>query len=134
MPDQSTQAPFSSFLVTLQDTTGVQTTLGGFAQAEGIPRKLQGLHKFTNITLKRGYVSSSALNNWMNSVRSGLPTPRRQVVLVQRDQTGKGVSAWQLVNAYPVKYQGPVLHSGSSDVAIEELILASEGVELIPSK
>jgi phage tail-like protein len=120
--------------VVLKDAHGAENPIGGFAEVSGLPRKLQGLHKTTDITLKRGYVSSKGLLDWMGTSHSGLRPIRQEVFLIQRDEKGTQVGSWQLVNTYPVKYEGPTLEGQANDVAIEELVLSPEGVEWRPPK
>jgi len=121
-------------LVALRDTHGAETPVGGFSEADGLPRKLQGIRKFGNITLKRGYVSTHAFENWMNTVRSGGVAQRPDVILTQRDESNRPVAVWRLNHGVPLKYTGPTLGAKGNDVAMEELVLSGEGVELIPPK
>lgn len=134
MSDHSAKLPPYTFLVVLKDAHGAENPIGGFAEVSGLPRKLQGLHKTTDITLKRGYVSSKGLLDWMGTSHSGLRPIRQEVFLIQRDEKGTQVGSWQLVNTYPVKYEGPTLEGQANDVAIEELVLSPEGVEWRPPK
>ena len=39
-------------------------------------------------------------------------------------------SVWKLTNARPMKYTGPQLTGTGTDVAVEELVLACEGVSM----
>jgi phage tail-like protein len=36
---------------------------------------------------------------------------------------------WNITNAFPIKLTGPSLNSGSSDVAVEEIVFTYEGLE-----
>jgi hypothetical protein len=38
--------------------------------------------------------------------------------------------SWKLVKARPIKYTGPSLNGKGTDVAVEELVIASERIEL----
>jgi hypothetical protein len=40
------------------------------------------------------------------------------------------VQEWRLTNSRPIKYTGPSLNGKGTDVAIEELVLASERIDL----
>ena len=92
-------------------------------------QKLPGLTKFTNITLKRGLTRDLSFWTWIQTAISGTVT-RRAVAIILLDQTDNPVLRWQLRNAWPCKWSGPVLNAGCSDVAIEELELAHEGLEI----
>ena len=48
-------------------------------------RKLTGLRKFTNITLKRGYTNNEDLWNWYKNILNGV-TDRRNGAIVLQDE------------------------------------------------
>jgi len=52
------------------------------------------------------------------------------VLITLLDQADNAVLVWRLRNAWPCKWTGPVLNAGSSDVAIEQLELCHEGLEI----
>jgi phage tail-like protein len=133
MLNDSVLFPGQNFLITCENSAGVQTPLGGFEQAS-LPLKVKGMYKVTDITLKRGVVGSANLANWIEAARSAGTAGKRTAVLTQRDATGRPVISWRLSDASPKKYTGPTLGGKGSDVAIEELILSPESIELIPSK
>lgn len=100
------------------------------------------------VTLKRGITSgpaSDALYRWQRDVMSGsfdaTANPNRRpfdpsqdidnkVAVVLQDEMGRALKRWQLVRPFPVKWTGPEMKASSSDVAIEVLELACEGIEL----
>ena len=49
-------------------------------------RKLTGLRKFTNITLKRGYTANRDLWNWYRNVLNGVPDRRNGAIVLQDEQ------------------------------------------------
>ncbi len=92
-------------------------------------RKIPGLHKVSDITLKRGVVGSEDLFAWLKTVRDGV-ADARQVVITLLDEAHNPVARWTLRNAQPKKWTGPTLTAkGGSDVAMEELVLVHEGIE-----
>ena len=91
--------------------------IGGFHHAKGIT-KITGLNKSTDVTLKRGVIAAKAFNDWLNTVRRG-----RTVTV------GPSV----LRGARLVKYTAAPLNSKGTDIAIEELVLAYERLEIIPA-
>ncbi len=93
-------------------------------------QKLPGLTKFTNITLKRGLTRDLSFWNWIQTAINGTVS-RRAVAIILLDQTDNPVLRWQVRNAWPCKWSGPVLNAGCSDVAIEELEIAHEGLEMV---
>jgi phage tail-like protein len=92
-------------------------------------RKLPGLKKFTNITLKRGIVGDAAFWNW---VRAGLQGQVQRVngTIDLLDETRTPVMRWRFHRGWPCKYSGPSLRAGTSEVAMETLEIAHEGLEL----
>ena len=98
--------------------------------ATNSPRKLPGLNKFSNVTLKRGLTRDLSLWNWINAALGG-NLNRTPVVITLLDQADNPVLHWKLRNAWPCRWSGPILTGKGSDVAIEELELAHEGLELL---
>ena len=93
-------------------------------------QKIPGLHKFTNITLKRGMVRDASLWNWIKTVIDG-KVQRANVSIILLDPLNQPVWRWNLTNAWPCKWTGPVLNANSSEVAIETLEIAHEGLDLV---
>lgn len=90
---------------------------------------LPGRVKKGTITLKRGLASSSALLAWYRSVMEGqVADSRRQVSVILYDSQGEAVMRWDFGGAYPHKWSGPSLNSGSAEIAIEALELSFESV------
>ena len=92
-------------------------------------RKLPGLIKFGNVTLKRGMTDSRDLYNWHRALLQGT-LDRRNIQIVLLDDERKDVARWRLIDAFPQKYEGPCLNAKSSEVAIETLELCCEYIEL----
>jgi len=95
-------------------------------------RKVSGVHKASDVTLKRGIIDSKSLWAWIKEVRTkGSTEAYKDVSVVLRDETGKGVQTWLLRHAVPMKYTGPTLAGkGGGDVAMEELVLSIEALEI----
>lgn len=91
--------------------------------------KLPGLTKYANIVLKRGLTRDLSLWQWRKSVVDG-QTDRRHgtIVLLAEDRTP--VLRWVFRNGWPCKWEGPALNATTSEVAIETLEIAHEGLEL----
>ena len=93
------------------------------------PRQVVGLTKYSNLVLKRGVVGSPDLWSWFDAVRQG-SVDRRDVAVVLLNEERTPVMFWRLRRCLPIKYVGPTLSAGSSDVAIEEMELAVEGLDI----
>ena len=94
-------------------------------------RKLPGLARYDNVTLRRGIIGSLNLYAWINQVRNGDANARRTVTisLLAEDLTAV-VLTWKLLRAWPVKYRFGDLNAKGTDVAVEELVLAYERLEM----
>ncbi len=98
---------------------------------ENDPRKLTGLARVSDVTLRRGIIGSLALYQWLDQVRNGDPTAMRTVVirLMNEDHTA-AVMSWKLLRARIVKHTSGPLNARGTDVAMEEITLAYERLEL----
>jgi phage tail-like protein len=95
-------------------------------------RKLPGLTKFGNVTLKRGASASLELFNWhLQVVRGQISSARRNVVIVVLDEAGQDVARFVISEAWPTKYDPGDLNARGNEVFIESLELANEGIERI---
>ena len=93
-------------------------------------RKVANTFKNDDITLKRGLIGSNDLFQWVKEVREGNHDPR-SVTITLLDEARQPVLTFKLRNAQPKKWVGPTLAAkGGGEVAMEELHLVHEGVEL----
>ena len=91
-------------------------------------RKLPGKTTYADISLKWGLTESDELWQWRRSVIEGT-FERKNGSIVIYDLTNKReVVRWNFVNAWPSKWDGPALNARGSEVAIETLVLAHEGI------
>jgi len=93
--------------------------------------KLPGLTKCTDVTMKRGVIGSLDLYAWLDQIRNGDQQALRTVTvqLQNEDHTGI-VQTWKLLRARIVKHTSGPFNARSSDVVLEELVLAYERLEL----
>ena len=127
------------------------TEAGGFSEVSGVdisvdvieyregneirttPRKLAGLTKYGNITLKWGVVGSMEMMEWMHSVASDNkagPTGvvRKEITIKLLDEKGDEGPSWVIINAWPTHYTAPDLNGMGGEVAVESLEICHEGV------
>jgi phage tail-like protein len=93
-------------------------------------RKITGLTRVSDVTLKRGLIGSLALYQWIDDVRNGGQGVRNVVVHLQNEDHTQVVASWRLLRARPVRHVSGPLHAKGGDVAIEELTIAYERLEL----
>ena len=151
MPDRTTPYGAFNFLVNLNGPIGEDQPLGGFSDVSGLTtentiaeyrngndrtnhvRKVPGVHKVGDVTLKRGIVNSSDLWAWITQTQTQGVAAKRTVVITLRDEAGNPAQKWTLGNVIPMKYTGPTLAAkGGGDVAMEELVLSSESLDVAP--
>jgi len=123
------QAGFSE--VTVADTT---TDAIDYREGNEPPhaRKLSGLTKYANITLKWGVTGSLELYNWHANVvetGSGGDGNRKNVAVVVLADDGRDAARFVITNAWPIKYTPGALTGKGNDVMIETLEFANEGIE-----
>jgi phage tail-like protein len=94
-------------------------------------RKLPGLKKQSNVSLKRGFSTNSELFDWRKTVMSGV-IERKNVSIILYDErgvTGGGERVrWNLQHAWPSKWTGPELKANANEIAIETLEFCHEGI------
>ena len=94
-------------------------------------RKVAGVHKVTDVTLKRGILNSKTLFDWIAATRTKGPEAQKSVTITLLDEAQKPVQTWVLRGVVPMKYTGPTLAGkGGGDVAMEEVVLSAEAMEL----
>ncbi|MEC5385335.1 phage tail protein [Uliginosibacterium sp. H3] len=94
-------------------------------------RKVGGVHKVNDVTLKRGILNSKTLFDWIGQARTQGPAAQKSVTITLLDESQKPVQSWVLRGVIPMKYTGPTLAGkGGGDVAMEEVVLSAEALEL----
>jgi phage tail-like protein len=94
-------------------------------------RKVAGVHKVGDVTLKRGILNSKTLFDWIGQARTQGPDAQKSVTITLLDESQKAVQTWSLRGVIPMKYTGPTLAGkGGGDVALEEVVLSAEALEL----
>jgi phage tail-like protein len=92
--------------------------------------KMPGIHKYNNITLKRGIAKAhNEFFNWLNTVKLNT-VERRDLTISLLNEEGANVMVWKVLHAFPIKVEGPGLKANGNEVAIESIELAHEGVTL----
>jgi phage tail-like protein len=93
--------------------------------------KITGINKATDVTMKRGVIGSLDLYAWLDDIRNGNQNALRTVTIqLQNEDHTEVVQTWKLLRARIVKHATGPLHAKGSDVAMEELVLAYERLEM----
>ncbi|TNE90975.1 MAG: hypothetical protein EP330_06825 [Deltaproteobacteria bacterium] len=106
---------------------------GGF---NGGKRKVVGRSKWDNIVLKFATSASTALVEWRDKYLQDQFTDRANTTgcVVVRDNAGEELRRYNFVGCWPVSWEGPSFNSGGSDLAIESLEIAHEGIYIDGAK
>jgi len=92
--------------------------------------KLPGRVKYSDLTLRFGTAGSEDLWKWYERVCQGT-IERKDISIVLHDTAGEEVRRWSFTGAYPIQWTGPELGADSTEVAIDTLVIAHQG--LLPS-
>ena len=119
--------PYSqfNFLVDLGTKGGPHAGFQKFSH-----NKITGLNKSTDVTMKRGVISSSALEDWLNKIRKAPKRARRTVTIALQNEQHRIERSWILKGASITKQSGPPLNAKGNDVPIEELVLSCERISM----
>jgi phage tail-like protein len=95
-------------------------------------RKLSGLTKYGNITLKWGITDSMKLYEWRQKVIDhGAEGERKPVSIILIDEAGNDKARWEIEEAWPSKYDPTDFSAKGNEVAIETLELVHEGFKRV---
>ena len=92
-------------------------------------RKLPGLNKYSNISLKWGMTDDTELWDWRKKAIAG-KVERKNGSIVLLDEAGEEKLRWNFREAWPTKWTGPSFNATGNEVAIESLEITHEGLEL----
>jgi phage tail-like protein len=119
-----------------QEVSGIEMEATGSDSRTGKNKekgitKLPGINKTTDVTLKRGVIDSTALSQWLNDIRNGGQKAFRTVTTqMQNEDHTVAVVTWKLLRARIVKIVSGPFNAKGADVAMEELTLACERLEV----
>ncbi|HWW77002.1 MAG TPA: phage tail protein [Pyrinomonadaceae bacterium] len=113
---------------------GMEVTVAEYRngnEKENSVRKITGLNKATDVTLKRGVIGSLNLYRWLNDIRNGDQNATRTVTIsLQNEDHTEIVQTWRLLRARIIKHVSGPLNAKGTDVAMEELTIAYERLEM----
>jgi len=90
-------------------------------------RKLPGLITYGNVTLKWGVTVSNELADWHQQIVTGTIL-RKSLSIVMVREDGKDGARWEVLEAWPSKYDPADINAKGNEVQIETLELVNEGV------
>jgi len=115
------------------EASGLEVTIDPIEYRNGSEditvRKIPGLKKFSNITLKRGVIGDLAFWNWIVEGMNGLVRRTEGSVLLL-DENRREVMRWNFKRGWPSKWTGPGLNAKNNEIAMETLEICHEGLEI----
>ena len=113
---------------------GMEVTVAEYRngnEKENSVRKITGLNKATDVTLKRGVIGSLNLYQWLNDIRNGNQNALRTItVQLQNEEHTAIVQTWKLLRSRIIKHVSGPLNAKGTDVAMEELTISYERLEM----
>lgn len=113
---------------------GMEVTVSEYRNGnskENSVMKITGMNKSTDVTLKRGVIGSLDLYQWLHQIRNGDQGALRTVtVQLQNEDHTAVVLTWKLLRARIIKHTSGPMNAKGTDVAMEELVLAYERLEM----
>jgi phage tail-like protein len=128
----STDGPEAGF----QEISGIgmEVTVSEYRngnEKENSVRKITGLNKATDVTMKRGVIGSLNLYAWLDQIRNGDSKANRNITIqLQNEDHTAVVQTWKLLRARIIKHTTSALNAKGTDVAMEELVVAYERLEM----
>ncbi len=92
--------------------------------------KVPGQTRWENIVLKYGMSSDTYLVEWRNEILNDQFGNRRNASIIVLDNSLSELRRFNIKNAWPVSYEGPSLSAAGSDLAVESVEIAHDGVEI----
>ena len=93
-------------------------------------RKIVGLNKATDVTLKRGAIGNLELYDWLNKLRNGEQDERTIVIELKSEDRTQTVQTWTLYRSKIMKSSFGPFNAKGTDVLMEELTIAYERLEV----
>jgi phage tail-like protein len=101
-------------------------------QGKTVIKKVPGVLKWGDITLKRGVTDLLELWEWRKQIEDGyVETNRKNGSIVLYNQKNEEVARWNFERAWPTKMTGPQLNANNNDIALEEITIAHEGIKRV---
>lgn len=145
-----TQDPYLAFCFKVTFSSGPLKGVGLFKSVSGLgdetetvdyreggnnetTHKLVGATKFKNIVLKRGLTGREFLE-WREKWRSEGKKERASGTIEQLDTMGNPRVTWEFIEAWPCKWELSEFDAGKSEVSVETLEIAHEGLKCVNFK
>ena len=118
------------------ECSGLKSSTAVFEIEEGgtnsYTHKRPGQSKWENIVLRTATSASMDLLQWRDSLLQDRFSKRvgYDGAIHLKNNAGEIIRTWTFVNAWPVSWEGPSLNASGSELAIETLEIAHDGLQV----
>jgi phage tail-like protein len=133
LPKFNFELNWDDLKIAFQEVSGLETEAQSIEYRHGDSPlfstiKMPGIHKFGNITLKQGMTTrDTKFLDWYNQIKMNT-IKRRELSISLLDETGAHSMVWTVTNAWVIKITGVDLSDESSEVALDYMEIAHEGI------
>jgi phage tail-like protein len=122
--------PDSSIVACFTECSGLSIKVDYETYMEGGDNEQQRIflkhRSVSEVTFKRGMTDELSFWNWITATTDR----RRNIRVLTFNQAGETRQCWTLIGAVPVNWRAPSLQADGTQVAIEELAIACEGLSV----
>ncbi|MGK7908810.1 MAG: phage tail protein [Synechococcus sp.] len=135
LPKFHFQVEWGGTNISFTEVTGLEVTTEkleyrGGASLEYNKTNFPGMQTYGDLTLKRGiFDGDNEFYDWWNTVALNT-IERRDITISLLNESHEPVVVWKVKNAWPTKVTSTDLNSTATDVAVETLVLAHEGLTM----
>lgn len=135
LPKFHFQVEWGGTNISFTEVTGLEVTTEkleyrGGASPEYNKLNFPGMQTYGDLTLKRGvFAGDNEFYAWWNTVALNT-VERRDITISLLNESHEPVVVWKVKNAWPTKVTSTDLNSTATDVAVETLVLAHEGLTM----
>src|SRR5262245_7117383 len=131
---QRKSSPYSNFNFTIElGVEGGSSIVGRFEEIDGLSvpdttarARVPGLHKHTNLTMKRGVLGGALFRVWNSALKKGRPV-LGTLKIIPHDKSRKPVT---FTNVFLNKIKGPDLKGKGNEISVETIEVTAEGVAI----
>jgi phage tail-like protein len=117
-----------------RNCSGLESSTSASPYREGTDRvlssrKIPGLLNHGDITLSRGVTADDKLWKWREKVMTG-QVERHNISISLLNDVGEPKITWNLFECWPTQWTGPSFDASADEVAVEQLVLTYERIEV----
>ena len=124
-------------LMSFKTVSGCTIDMGKTEYREGafatlVPRQVPGLLSTQDITLEKGMYNATTLYDYFMGYINGQTTAVQQMIIDAYDNSDQVIAKWTAINVWPFHYETGGLDATTSDILIENVQFATEGIYRLP--